>query len=458
MGGASGLENNYVVDGVNITNTGYGAVGSYSIVFGSLGTGVTYDFIKEIQVKTGGFEAEYGQSTGGVVNVRHQERHERPSRRRVRLLPADGLEGECEQVQTENGTVNTTGTRRTTSGSRSAGRSSGQAVLLRRRSTRSGRRAPSRRPPASRSEPGRSGSEAPDQLLLRQGDLAVGNGHRFDVSVFGDPAKGDMGPQRTASLVRTDTVGFSELEYGGHNQTVQVRRRASAELAGRGLGLARAEQPDRDAVESTSSRSPTRPWCRTWSPAASASTRRATRAPTCSIRLKSTHIFGGHQIRYGVLYEDIQYDNINQYTGPTFTLPDGQADVDRRHGRDHRRPELRPDLPGHARQPASGAARRRSSYWLLRAGHVARRQAADRAPGHPVRAAEARRATPSPDFTWDGNWAPRIGATYDIIGNGRSKLYANWGRFFAKVPNDLGGARALGRRRRDPRRLLRRRR
>ena len=44
-------------------------VGSYSIAFGSLGTGVTTDFIKETQVKTGGFEAEYGQATGGVVNV-----------------------------------------------------------------------------------------------------------------------------------------------------------------------------------------------------------------------------------------------------------------------------------------------------------------------------------------------------------------------------------------------------
>ena len=69
VGGASGLENQYVVDGVNITNTGYGALGSYSIVFGSLGNGVNFDFIKEIQVKSGGYEAEYGQSTGGVVNV-----------------------------------------------------------------------------------------------------------------------------------------------------------------------------------------------------------------------------------------------------------------------------------------------------------------------------------------------------------------------------------------------------
>src|ERR1051325_3446665 len=57
IAGASGLDNNYVVDGVNISNTGFGGVGTYSIVFGSLGTGVTTDFIKETQVKTGGFEA-----------------------------------------------------------------------------------------------------------------------------------------------------------------------------------------------------------------------------------------------------------------------------------------------------------------------------------------------------------------------------------------------------------------
>ena len=54
ISGASGLDNSYVVDGVNITNTGYGGIGSYSNVFGSLGNGVTTDFIKETQVKTGG--------------------------------------------------------------------------------------------------------------------------------------------------------------------------------------------------------------------------------------------------------------------------------------------------------------------------------------------------------------------------------------------------------------------
>src|SRR4029453_12417943 len=32
--------------------------------------------------------------------------------------------------------------------------------------------------------------------------------------------------------------------------------------------------------------------------------------------------------------------------------------------------------------------------------------------------------------------------TYDISGNGRSKLYASWGRFYARIPNDLA-ARAM---------------
>src|SRR6185503_8535351 len=37
IAGGSGLDNQYVIDGVNVTNQGYGALGSYSIVFGSLG-------------------------------------------------------------------------------------------------------------------------------------------------------------------------------------------------------------------------------------------------------------------------------------------------------------------------------------------------------------------------------------------------------------------------------------
>jgi hypothetical protein len=45
-------------------------------------------------------------------------------------------------------------------------------------------------------------------------------------------------------------------------------------------------------------------------------------------------------------------------------------------------------------------------------------------------------------FTWDGNWAPRVGVTWDPTGQGQWKVFGSWGRFFAKIPNDLA-ARAL---------------
>ena len=132
VGGASGLENNYVVDGVNITNTGYGAVGSYSIVFGSLGTGVTTDFIKETQVKTGGFEAEYGQSTGGVVNVVTQSGTNAFHGSVFGYFRPAALEDEYSSTS-RNGTVNAHGHReRGLRGQPGRAAGEGQAVLLRR--------------------------------------------------------------------------------------------------------------------------------------------------------------------------------------------------------------------------------------------------------------------------------------------------------------------------------------
>jgi outer membrane receptor for ferrienterochelin and colicin len=57
--GSSGAENAYLVDGVNTTNVEYGLQGKE----------LNFEFIQEIDVKTGGYEAEYGRSTGGIVNV-----------------------------------------------------------------------------------------------------------------------------------------------------------------------------------------------------------------------------------------------------------------------------------------------------------------------------------------------------------------------------------------------------
>jgi len=69
ISGGSGLENLYVADGVNITDGGFGGIGVYSRLYGPLATGINLSFVKEVQVKTGGFEAQYGKSTGGIVQI-----------------------------------------------------------------------------------------------------------------------------------------------------------------------------------------------------------------------------------------------------------------------------------------------------------------------------------------------------------------------------------------------------
>ena len=46
------------------------------------------------------------------------------------------------------------------------------------------------------------------------------------------------------------------------------------------------------------------------------------------------------------------------------------------------------------------------------------------------------------NFKLKNNWAPRIGATYDLTGDAKTKVFGNFGLFYSRVPNDLA-ARAL---------------
>ena len=57
--GASAAENRFIVDGMETTD----------LVHGQSGKNVLADFVEEVQVKSSGYPAEYGGSTGSVINV-----------------------------------------------------------------------------------------------------------------------------------------------------------------------------------------------------------------------------------------------------------------------------------------------------------------------------------------------------------------------------------------------------
>ncbi len=69
IGGASPLENLYVVDGVTITDQAFGSIGTFNRYHGSLGSGINLAFIKEVDVKTTAFEPQFGKATGGIVQI-----------------------------------------------------------------------------------------------------------------------------------------------------------------------------------------------------------------------------------------------------------------------------------------------------------------------------------------------------------------------------------------------------
>ena len=57
--GATSAENQWIIDGVNTTN----------VFKGVQGKAINNEFVQEIEVKTGGYGAEYGRALGGVVNM-----------------------------------------------------------------------------------------------------------------------------------------------------------------------------------------------------------------------------------------------------------------------------------------------------------------------------------------------------------------------------------------------------
>ncbi|HEY3203819.1 MAG TPA: TonB-dependent receptor [Thermoanaerobaculia bacterium] len=59
ISGATSAENQWIIDGINTTNVSKGIQGK----------AINSEFVEEVEVKTGGYQVEYGGALGGVINV-----------------------------------------------------------------------------------------------------------------------------------------------------------------------------------------------------------------------------------------------------------------------------------------------------------------------------------------------------------------------------------------------------
>ena len=444
IGGSSGLENQYVVDGVNITNGGYGALGSYSIVFGSLGNGTPFDFMQEVQVKTGGYEAEFGQATGGVINVVTKSGTNALKGSAFGYVRPRSLESAYDTVTSIEGTVNTVASRLNDVGATAGG------PILRNRLFFFGAFDPQWQTDtflAPEGFPLRSlGNADRDRRITNYAAKATWQAtpeHRFDASFFGDPATGDTGPQRSSALFNQTTSGYSSLEYGGHNQTVHYDGVLNSHFlvdASFGRALNRIlETPSLNDSQVTDFRVTPRVIT-----GGLGFYEAGNRSNSWQAQAKATNIlaaYGQHQVRYGFDYEHLDFSQLQQYTGPTFTTPTGQqtatgATID-----------ILPDpVFGqiyHVSRASLTAARATTQHyaalfvedeWKVGNSLTIR-------PG--VRyEQETLSGTIVQDFSLKNNWAPRLGVVWDPSGSGKGKVFASYGRYYARVPNDLA-ARAL---------------
>src|SRR5439155_15046439 len=126
------------------------------------------------------------------------------------------------------------------------------------------------------------------------------------------------------ALINQDNSGFSSLTYGGHNQTV----RYDGVLSGKFLLEAYFARALNDINEV--------PLVNTWNTIDQTVTPPITTGGigfyeagnhglNRQYAAKATNIYAGHQIKYGVEFDDVVYSNINQRTGPTFKTPVGDT-------------------------------------------------------------------------------------------------------------------------------------
>jgi len=561
ISGATGLENSYLIDGVNITNTGFGGIGAYNIVYGSLGTGVTSEFLTQVQIKTGGFEAEYGQALGGIINTIVKSGtndfkgsvawYATPRSWRSSYTPVDLTTGTSNTLA-ENvndfafsvggpikkdklfyffafNPVTTVDSRRANSldNPAFAPAQAGVSVFDEGLPTGFGGTtyATNRLAfPSSTNTLDRT-RRADNYALKISWQASPSN--QVDFTFFGDPATGSDGPQRDNAPQFSDFAtggGESKIRFGSNNQSIKWNSVFSPKFfmeaqVARHAGVFKETSAvnDYDYRDLRNLLEFTRGADSYNDPALGIQplqinpvapnrggvgfiTNQDDRNTVYTVKL--TNILGTHELKYGVEYDDISYQETPTYTGPSFNIQlpisytnglpvdnngdgvqdtisiptRGGATVDVRNGvgadpavafdsgnrfrvtRARLGPEIPPTLSKESNlfiedhwtvaprvtlnvglrateEKVQGAG----SFTLPFATEIVQKETFSGSGFFvPTRIFTPGTSSYSPNsYTFGGNIAPRIGVSWDVRGDGKSRAYLNFGRYYERVPNDL---------------------
>jgi hypothetical protein len=440
--GSTGAENQYIIEGLNVTG----------IEVGNEQKTLNFDFIEEIEVKTGGLPAEYGRMTGGVINVITKSGGNTFRGSVFGFFEGGGLQSDD---QTANQRPTTTTNVVNVDQKYDFGFDLGGYLVKDKlwffgayNRTDESRETEIIRLIASPGTPA-PGSVVPADIKanLFAGKLTwkLGPDHTFTGSIFGDPTKrtGNVftvsGPPSTWQgerkfgstdyAVRYDGVfGSSFLVkalYGRHQESDKFggAGRSIAQLLNQtvsptalsgGFGFFQDQEFSRDVY-----------------------------------KLDLTKFVGSHEFKLGGDYEKVNTTSENYQGGAgqrIYLLRGGPQGTYYRH-----RYYIDDLAPGFSRaNPAtwrialpqvSEPNTRNFSAYLQDSWKVVKNFTLSL--GVRWEQQDVRNRFDESAFKISDSWAPRVGFIWDVKNNGKSKLYANWGRFYENVPQDIN-IRAFG--------------
>jgi hypothetical protein len=497
ISGGSALDNLYVADGVNITDSAFGGIGTFSRSYGALGTGINTSFIKEVQVKTAGFEPQYGQSQGGIVNIVTQSGSNEYHGAIYAFASPKSFE--ATRTQPDDFPRRNPGGKILHQEAYDAGADiSGYVPGARNNLFFFGSFNPTVRRDIVRGAEANPLSPVDSGLRIIRGEAfalrtrsynyaakaewLVNSNHQVTFSIFGDPSKTNRSSFR--SLIIDNTTSDSVLDYGTRNIALRYNGTWSPTLtfnASIGFGRTRFDETgfddinqiadrrgsDQLNIEALTGQLPARGNFTAVGLGFFEPTISKTKRADFNLS-KIANMWGQHTLGVGYTFQRGNYDGRRERSGPRWTIPAGNgngiaagesANVQwRLRFRPNDSGGLLPLFPVQLEDGTTSMVPVRLQVIRAEFGDPSFSTNSDY---HAWYAQDTWRfnkyitglfglrweqekltGSPGPSgnrvhYSLTDNWAPRLGVTVDPLGHGKTKAFYNYGRFFEYLPLDL---------------------
>jgi hypothetical protein len=473
ISGASGLENLYMADGVNITDSAFGGLGTFTRRQGSIGSGINLSFIKEVNVKTGGFEPQYGEATGGIIQLVTKSGSNQWHGEIGGYAAPQNMQGNF--LQTDLARTNKNGFYYGNSNYDADGQLGGYVPGFKNHLFFFGDFDPSWSQQFVQSPP-TAGLAALGQLTLfartynYAGKLTfrLNDNHQFEGSVFGDPTKTNTSAQNWV-LNTPNNTAFSRWDYGTRNVVARYNGTLSPTWLVNGSFTWEhghfTEIPGFDVLQVTdrTNASNIHPLQGFGFLENNSLDSYAVNADTQKI----IHAAGEHTISVGYRYERPSYDDIITSSGGHFPVPSTNASggsyLNCTQGSQTCPLGDQMFLWSGSLLVDGGGTTTCTACPLYNGNHVAVRFTRGRFDSgvtptygryhagyindawqmskyitlsYGLRWEQWKMAGTGSNYTFTDNWAPRVGVSIDPLGDRKTKIYGNFGRYNYKTPLD----------------------